>query len=82
MINMDEVLEYISALNVCHTRFCNAHKCKGTNLKYVLFNVLQWHKTLRAHPWLNHWKPDDVLGGNWALKTHLPCSSRRAPGGG
>lgn len=38
---------FISALNVCHTHFYCAHKCKGTNLERVLFNVLQWHKTLR-----------------------------------
>lgn len=41
IMNMGALLEYISPLNVCYIHFYYAHKCKGANLKYVLFNILQ-----------------------------------------
>lgn len=44
VVNMGALLEYISFLNVCCIHFYYAHKFKRVNLKYILFNVLQWHR--------------------------------------
>lgn len=65
MMNMGVLLECISPLNVYYIHFYCAHKCKGVNLKYVLFNILRWHRNCR--PILgsvSHWKPVDALEGN------------------
>lgn len=55
---------------------------QGNQSRTCFIQCIAVAQNLEAHPWLSHWKPDHVFGGNCALKTHLPCSSRRTPGGG
>lgn len=69
MLDVGVLLEYICPLNACYIHFCNAHKCKGVSLKYVLFNVTRLHKSSR--PILDsvgHWNPVSAMEGNQAPK--------------
>lgn len=68
MLDMAVLLEYISPLNACHIRFCNAYRCKGVNLKDVLFNVMRLHKSSKPIPGsVSYWNPVSAMEDNQAL---------------
>lgn len=72
MLDVGVLLEYICPLNACYIHFCNAHKCKGVSLKYVLFNVTRLHKSSRPIlDSVSHWNPVSAMEGNQTPKTTI-----------